>query len=252
MTVALFKNKFLIAAAALLTAILLIVAVAGISGYAPVKAAEEQATKKTLNTSGSGKISVAPDIAYVSLGVVTEDKNAKTAQQNNATAMNKVVAMVKNTGIVADDIKTIDYNMNPKYNYNKDTGESNIVGYSVTNTIQVTVRDLTKVGNIIDLAANSGSNISNSISFGLSDYEKYYNEALKKAVTIAQKRADTMASVLGITNKTPVTVTESGSSAPVYNYRSYDMVKAEQAAASTPVQAGTIDVTANVSIVYEY
>lgn len=208
MKVSIFKSKLFITASALLTALALLTAVAGLSGYTPAKAADEQATKRTINTSGSGKINASPDIAYVSLGVVTEDKDAKAAQQNNAKAMDKVVSLIKGSGIAAADIKTINYNMNPKYNYIKDTGESNIIGYTVSNTVQVTVRDISKAGNIIDIAASSGANISNSISFGLSDYEKYYNEALKKAVTAAKNRAATMAGVLGITLKTPVSVSE--------------------------------------------
>ncbi len=252
MTMSLLKSKLLIAAAALLTAVLLITAAAGLSGFVPAKAADEQAAKRTINTSGSGKISASPDIAYISLGVVTEDKNAKTAQQNNAKAMDKIIALIKGAGIASDDIKTTNYSMYPKYNYVKDTGESSIIGYAVNNTVQVTVKDIAKAGNIIDIAASSGANVTNSISFGLSDYEKYYNEALKKAVTAAKNRAQTMAGALGITLKTPVTVTESGGSMPVYNYKSYEMAAADGGVASTPVQAGTIEVTANVSMMYEY
>lgn len=247
------KNKFF-TAAALLVAAAVLFAVLGSSGYSPVKAAtENQPTKRTINVAGQGTITVSPDIAYITLGVVTEDKDAKAAQRSNAVAMDKVVAQIKLAGTKSEDIKTMNYSINPKYDYNKLSGESNIVGYSVNNTVQVTVRDITKSGTIIDLAAESGVNTSNSISFGLSDPDKYYNDALKKAVEVAKKKAEVMAGTFGITLKMPVTINENGGYTPVYNYTSYDM-KAEMAgaAAPTPVQSGTMEIKANVSLVYEY
>lgn len=247
------KNKFF-TAAALLVAATLIFAALGSSGYSTVKAAtENQPTKRTINVAGQGMVTVSPDIAYITLGVVTEDKDAKAAQRSNAVAMDKVVTQIKLAGTKSEDIKTMNYSINPKYDYNKLSGESNIVGYSVNNTVQVTVRDITKSGTIIDLASDSGVNTSNSISFGLSDPDKYYNDALKKAVEVAKKKAEVMAGTFGITLKMPVTINENGGYTPVYNYASYDM-KAEMAgaAAPTPVQSGTMDIRANVSLVYEY
>lgn len=212
----------------------------------------DKATKRTLNVSGQGTIKVSPDIAYITLGVVTENTVAKAAQQENAATMDKLVSAVKASGIKSEDIKTVNYSIYPKYDYNKDTGASKIIGYSVTNSIQVTVRDMKKVGSVIDLSADTGANISNNISFALSDYDKYYNEALKKAVATAKKKADTIAAAVGISIKLPVTITESGSPAPVmYGYQNYAM-KADMAGAATPVESGTIEVQANVSMTYEY
>ena len=247
------KNKFFTAAALLVAAALLFAAL-GSSGYTSVKAAtENQPTKRTINVSGQGTINVSPDIAFISLGVVTEDKDAKAAQRSNAAAMDKVVSQIKASGVKSEDIKTVNYSIYPKYDYNKQSGESSIVGYSVNNTVQVTVRDITMTGTIIDLASEGGINVSNSISFGLSDTDKYYNEALKKAVETARKKAEVMAGTFGITLKMPVTINENGGYTPVYNYASYD-TKAEAAGAAvpTPVQSGTLEIKANVSLVYEY
>lgn len=247
------KNKFFMAAALLIAASMLFMAL-GSSGYMPVKAAtENQPTKRTINVSGQGTVNVSPDIAYITLGAVTEDKDAKVAQKNNAAAMDKAVAQIKAAGIKSEDIKTVNYSIYPKYDYNKQSGESNIVGYGVNNTVQVTVRDITKTGAIIDLASESGINTSNSISFGLSDTDKYYNEALKKAVEAAKEKAEVMAGTFGITLKMPVTINENGGYTPVYNYASYDMkAEAVGSAAPTPVQSGTMEIKANVSLVYEY
>lgn len=251
MTTINFKGKFFTVAIVFLVTVLVMAAIAGIIGAFPSKAETDQTNRNTINVTGNGKVSASPDIAYISLGVITEDKVANTAQQNNANAMDQIISKIKGLGIAAEDIKTVGYNINPKYDYNKETGESNITGYTVNNTVQVTVRDIKKTGNVIDVASANGVNITNGISFGLSDYEKYYNQALKSAVTAAKKRAETIAWALSINLKKPVTVTENGGSTPVYNYRSYDL-KADTAAVSTPVEAGTIEVSASVNMVYEY
>ncbi len=213
----------------------------------------EEAAKRTLNVSGYGKVIVVPDIAYLTLGVITEHENAATAQKDNAAAMDKVISTIKSAGIKDEDIRTTNYSIYPKYNYIKETGEQRIIGYTANNSIQVTVRDTSKVGEIIDLASKSGVNITSGISFGLSNYDEYYCEALKNAVENAKKKAETMASAFGIVLGVPASMTESGGYAPspVYRYKA-DYAVAEEASFSTPIQSGTIEVSANVSLSYEY
>lgn len=245
------KNKLLMAIL-ILTAAALFTAAFGIFANVPAQAAaEDTAPKKTINVSGQSKVSVSPDFATIILGVVTEDKDAKTAQKANAASMEKVIASIKAAGISEDDIKTVNYSINPKYDYNKETGASSIVGYSVSNNVSVTVRNIDKTGSVIDAAADSGVNTSSSISFGISNYEDYYNTALKNAVLAAKKKAGTVADALGVKLKDPVTVNEGGGYNPLTNYAVYDM-RAEGLAAATPIQAGSIEITAYVSIVYEY
>jgi uncharacterized protein YggE len=244
------KNKLMMAVV-LLTAAALIAATLGMLFSTPAKAADGNTDKKTINISGQAKVTAAPDIAYISLGVISEDKDAKVAQKANAAAMEKVVASIKANGIKDEDIKTENYSITPKYNYIEKTGIGTIVGYTVNNTVSVTVRDLTKTGNIIDSASDSGVNVSSNISFGLSNYEKYYNDALKNAVLAAKKKAVTIAEALGVTLKAPISISEGGGYSPLMNYATYDM-KASSAGAATPVQSGSIEITANVNAVYEY
>lgn len=244
------KNRIALAAL-LMAAAALVVMAFGLYGNAPAKAADNPVEKKTMSVSGQAKVSASPDIAYITLGVITENLDAKTAQKANATAMDKVITAIKASGVKNEDIKTVNYSIYPKYDYSQNTGISTIVGYSVNNSVSVTVRDLEKTGNIIDAAADSGVNVSSSISFDLSNYEKYYNDALKNAVLAAKRKAGTMSEALGVTLKAPISVSEGGGYSPLRNYVSYDM-KAESAGAATPIQAGSLEITANVSIVYEY
>jgi len=164
---------------------------------------EEAAQKKTINVSGQSKVTASPDFATISLGVVTEDKDAKAAQKANAESMDKVIESIKALGIDEADIRTVNYSISPVYSYIKETGESVITGYRVNNSVSVTVRDLNKTGSVIDAAADSGVNTSSSISFGISNYEDYYNEALKNAVLAANRKANTIADALGVKLKAP-------------------------------------------------
>lgn len=223
----------------------------GLYFNAPAQAKDTTDNTRTLTVSGQAKVNASPDIAYINLGVVTEDKDAKAAQKANAASMDKVIAAIKAAGIKADDIKTVNYSIYPKYEYKKDGGISSIVGYTVNNSVNVTVRDLGKTGSIIDSATDSGVNMSSSISFGLSNYEDYYNQALKNAVLAAKKKAGTMADALGVSLKAPISVNEGGGYSPLMNYVSYDM-KSAAGTAATPIQSGSMEITANVNMVYEY
>ena len=244
------KNKLTLAVI-LLAAAALFVAAIGIFAGRPAAAAEEAAEKKTINVSGQSKVTASPDFATISLGVLTEDKDAKVAQRANAESMDKVIKAIKALGIAEADIQTTNYSIYPVYNYKQETGESVITGYRVTNTVNVTVRDLSKTGSVIDAAADSGVNTSSSISFGISDYEEYYNEALKNAVLAADKKANTIAGALGVKLKGAVTVNEGGGYSPLSNYAVYS-VRDEAYGAQTPIQAGTLEISAYVNIVYEY
>jgi len=242
------KMSFL---AIIMAASALAVMTIGLYFSAPAQAADTTDNRRTLTVTGQAKVNATPDIAYINLGVISEDKDAKAAQKANAASMDKVIATIKAAGVKAEDIKTVNYSIYPKYEYNKDGGISNIVGYTVNNSVNVTVRDLAKTGDIIDAATESGVNMSSSITFGLSNYEDYYNQALKNAVLAAKKKAGTMAGALGVTLKAPISVNEGGGYSPLMNYVSYDM-KAGAANAATPIQSGSLEITANVNLVYEY
>jgi len=245
------RRKLTLAVVLLVTAVVLVAAI-GIFANAPAEAAEENEQKRMINVSGQSKVTASPDFATISLGVLTEDKDAKAAQKANAQSMEKVIGAIKALGIADEDIQTSNYSISPVYSYDKETGESTITGYRVNNTVSVTVRDLGKVGSVIDAAAESGVNTSSSISFGLSNYEDYYNEALKNAVLAADRKAKTIADALGVKLKGALTVNESGGGySPLHNYAVYDM-RAEGAGAATPIQTGQLEISAYVSIVYEY
>ena len=112
--------------------------------------------RRILNVFGNGKVTVEPDIAYIILGVVTEHENAAMAQKENAAAMDKLISNIKAAGIKEEDIKTTNYSIYPKYNYIRETGEQQIIGYTVNNSIQLTIRDTLKVGKLLTWHRKAG------------------------------------------------------------------------------------------------
>jgi uncharacterized protein len=201
----------------------------------------------SVSVSATGTIKVMPDIAYVTAGVVTQNKKSAQAQSDNSEAMNALMSALKATGLTEDDIDTNGYSVYPMYDYSED-GNGKISAYEVTNTVRIAVRDLTCVGEIIDIAAESGANTNYSIEFTLEDEDAHYNEALTKAMEEAKGKADTLAAAGEFSIGGVLQVSEgSYSYSPMYEYAAADEAKADSA---TPVSAGELEVTATVTVVY--
>jgi uncharacterized protein YggE len=216
----------------------------------PISAPAEYFGEKTITTNGSASISVAPDVAYVNVGVIAEHKNLETAQAQANKQMKGVMESLTKLGIDEKDIKTTNFYVNPKYDWSRDTGVSNIVGYTVNNTVEITVNDLDKLGTIIDSVTANGSNQVSNIRFGLKDDSEIYNKALEVAVKNAKSKAEAIAKGLDAKDVIPVKVTESGYSSPVM----YDkgMVVRDMVAESTAISTGELQVTASVSIEFSF
>ncbi|MEI8198574.1 MAG: SIMPL domain-containing protein [Eubacteriales bacterium] len=208
-------------------------------------------TKNTITVQGTASITVTPTIAYVNIGVATFNKEAAAAQSDNAGKMDQVYNALDGLGISKDKIKTVSYNISPRYDYSNNI--STLAGYDVTNTIQVTVMDLTKVSQVLDMTVKQGVNQANSISFSITDQEndKIYLEALAQAVENAKGKAGALAAAAGVTLSDPLQITEGSQNnvTPIYSYAS-DSAKAGNAA--TPISGGELKVEATVTLVYKY
>lgn len=215
--------------------------------------ADQQSDKNSIQVNGQGKIKVKPDMAVVNLGVKTEDKDAKKAQEENASKMDKVVKALQGLGIDSDDMKTQNYSIYPRYQYIEKTGENQLDRYEVNNTIAVTVRDISTVGKVIDTAVNEGVNLSNSIQFTTSKESAYYRQALEEAVKSAKGKADTIAKAIGVTIGNPKTVVEQSYGGETIRYESVqNTAKLMAADTATPIQSGELEITATVNVTYEY
>ena len=243
------KMSFSIKSVLILVALFSSILGAGI----PAFSAEQVKERKTITVQGSSSVTAAPTIAYVSIGVTTFNKNAASAQGENAVKMDRVYKTLASLGIKKDKIKTLNYNISPRYDYKNNV--ATLAGYNVINSIRVTVMDLKKVSDVLDMTVKEGVNQSNSISFGVTDEErdKLYLQALSQAVVNAKEKANTIATAAGITISKPANIIEGSSAHFVQpNYRAMDMAKMASEAAPTPISEGEMTIGANVTVIYDY
>ena len=208
----------------------------------------------TIEVTGKGAVKAMPDIAVLYLGVTTSGPTTAVQDENSKT-MEKVLDSVKRLGVNEKDIKTAGYYMNPDYDYGADYREKGrIVGYTVYNTVEVKVRDIDKAGDVLAAASTAGANVNNGISFTLSNIDEYYNQALKNAYANAKDKAQTLAGAMGVSVGLPVKVTEGYNYYAPAAYANYDSgVMAESGGGrAVPVSQGELEITANITAVYEY
>lgn len=206
---------------------------------------------RSITIVGTSEILVSPSMAFVNIGVTTFSSKAADAQNKNAEKMEQVFDILLKLGIKEDDMKTTAYYISAHYDYNNNS--SRMTGYDVTNSIQVTVRDLSLVSEVLDKTVEQGANLVNSISFGITEEEKenIYNEALVKALASAKTKAGALAESEGITLTIPARITEGTPEYVIPTERDFEQSgKAEDA--TTPISGGTLKVKASVTAVYEY
>jgi uncharacterized protein YggE len=219
-------------------------------GLAPALAqstAPGGAMDHTLSVSGTGIVYVKPDIADVSLGVTVRRNTAKDASAASAAIMTKVIDAVKAQGVADADIQTISIGLNPAYDYSGNNPK--LVGYDATNIVQVTVRDLTKAGAVIDAATEAGANTVNGISFRVADQSAVESQARTAAMNDAKAKADTLAAAGGVTITGIIAISELSAPSPT-PYPFAQGGGAGDVRASTPVQGGNVELTVTVSVVY--
>ena len=199
---------------------------------------------------GVGEISVVPDVAVISLGVQAQAETVADAQQQANTAMDAIMNVLVNHSIADEDIQTQRYSIQPVREYKED--ETVIVGYRVTNTVSVKVRNVDDAGSVLDdVAAAGGDNtVINSISFTVDEPEDYYEDARKEAMEDAESKAQQLADLGGVTLGAPISITEVTS---YYNGSTvyYDSALGESVATpSAAISAGETEVTLTIEVVY--
>ncbi len=200
---------------------------------------------------GEGESRVAPDMALLSLSVMREATTAREALTANNEAMAAVISAMKAAGIEERDLQTAGVQIAPRYNYTpKSDGsqEAELVAYQVTNTLSVRVRDLGKIGEILDRSVTLGVNEGGGISFTNDDPSKAITEARKEAVADAIAKATVLAEAAGAKLGRVLEITELPSmQPPVPMLSKY----ADQAAAAVPIQAGENAYKVQVNITFE-
>lgn len=215
----------------------------------PATTVQVQEAEKSIHVRGEGKISVVADMGIITVGVQTEDAKSDMAQKKNAEAMSKVMAELKSQKISDKDIKTTSFNIYPRTKYNEKTQEYDTVGYTATNMVQVTIRNIDIMGKVIDAVGKNGANRIESIAFTTSKADELYLQALEQAVKNGTKKAQILAKAANLKITTPFMINElSNGYAPLFERANYEMAKAEAMDTTTPISKGEVEITASVDL----
>ncbi|HEX7620831.1 MAG TPA: SIMPL domain-containing protein [Anaerolineales bacterium] len=207
------------------------------------------AQPRSLSVSGNGTVYLTPDIAYIYIGVHNEEPAIATAVNSNNTQTQALVDALKNAGIAAVDIQTSNFSVYTT-SYDKATGQPTGTAYAVDNTVYVTVRDLTKLGTLLNTAVGAGANNINSITFDVADKTAAMAQARLKAMDNARSLATELAKTAGVTLGQIQVVNYSDNSPIAYNYGMGGGGGSAAPNASVPIQPGLTQVTVTVSVTY--
>jgi uncharacterized protein YggE len=204
---------------------------------------------RTLTVSGNGTIYLTPDIAYIYIGVNTEDTDIAQAVSKNNTQAQILADALKNAGVATTDIQTSNFSVySDQKTTDPNTGLANGYNYTVDNTVYVTVRDLSKLGSLLNAAVGAGANTINSITFDVADKTSAQTQARQKAMDNATALAGELAQTAKVTLGTIQSITYSDNSYSPY----YGMGGGGASApnASVPIQPGQTQISVSVSITY--
>lgn len=212
---------------------------------APLAAQEVQMTYPTITVNGEGEVSARPDMATVTLGVDTLGDSANTALAENTAATAKMLETLKTAGIAASDMQTSDLTLGPRWEHPQE-GQPKVVGFVASNNVSVTVRDLNKLGNVLDAVVKNGANTFQGLRFGLSDPKPNTDAARKAAVVDAIARANLYAEAAGVALGPVQSLTESFT-----GQQPRPMMRmAADSGAGVPLAEGEVSVKANVTMVF--
>ena len=215
-----------------------------LSGFAfiSVLCAQTPMRVASITAVGQASVSVTPDMAMVDVGVSTQAATAQDASQQNAAQAGTIISAVQALLGTTASIKTISYSVSPVYNNPPSGQNATIIGYVVTNIVEVTLTDLTLVGKVIDTAIQSGANRVQGVSFSVQDNTVPVGQALKTAAMSARSQANAIASGLNVQTGAVLHASEGVNTA-------YPTALGPSAGgATTPIQTGMVVIQASVTI----
>ena len=202
---------------------------------------------------GQGEAMAVPDIAELRLGVEARADTVAEAQTQASEAMDKVVVALKDNGVAEKDIQTQRFSIYPVTRWIREKDEEEIIGYRVTNIVVAKIREMDKVGDIIDAVAEAGGDLTQiqGISFSVDDPTPYYEEARAKAVKDAKDKALQLADLADVKLGKPTYISEGLVYRPELTRGIYEAAAPAPAPApETPIIPGELKITLNIQIVY--
>jgi len=216
-------------------------------------AADEQnsGVNRTLSVNGTGRVTLTPDIAYLTIGVQTEAGDAADAVSENSAKTEAIITALEGAGVEAKDIKTTNFSIYPQQKYDTQGQPTGEVTYIVNNSVFVTVRDLDAIGELLNDVVEAGANNIQGIQFDVEDKTEAYAEAQAMAVANAQAQAEDLAEAAGVVLGEVISINTYGSAVPLTKYDGmggggYAVAEV----ASVPISAGEMMVNVEVSMVF--
>lgn len=212
--------------------------------------------KNTITVSDSGEVYAKPDLALTTFSVVTEATTVVEAMAQNTEKMNAVINFVKGEGVADKDLKTTSFNISPRYEWHEEkdcsppcpSGKRVLVGYDVRQSLQVKIRDMEKIGQIIEGAAKAGVNQIGSLQFIIDQQDELKKQARGEAIKKAKAKAKELASQLGVSL---VRITNFAESGALPRYYAFEAAMSTGGGIDAQIETGENKISVTVSITYE-
>ncbi len=211
----------------------------------------DQQSNYQITVSGEGKVYAKPDVAIVSLGFTNTGATVAAVTKNNTDKMNAVIDAVKKLGVDEKDIQTTNYNLSPLYNYTEVAGRI-FQGYTLSQNIEVKIRDFTKIGDVLSQATVKGANLVNDLQFAIDNPEQFKEQARAKAIAQAKSNAQNLAKESGVNLGKIINVYENYNAYPV----EYNSAKAmgggvAESAPAPTIQPGQQEIDITINLTYQ-
>lgn len=212
--------------------------------------AQEMKMPRTISLVGHGEVKLPPDMAIVTVGVLSPGNTAAEALSANTSAMSALFAVLKTAGIAERDIQTSNFMVQPRYDYNQNTQPPKLVGYDVSNTVTVSIRKVDALGGLLDALVKAGSNQINGVMFDVSKRDSALDEARRLATQDAVRKATLYAQALKLSLGPVLSISEGVSYEPPVPMR-MKAARAEAMSADVPIAGGEQTLSIDVNITWE-
>lgn len=235
-----------------LALVLAVVGLVGCSAGGTAPSINLNSQQEGIWVSGTGEVTAVPDIATLRLGIQAQETSVAEAQSKAAGAMDRVMAALTDSGVAKKDIQTQYFNIQQVTRWDNEKGQQIVIGYQVTNMVTAKIREIDKVGTIVDAVASAGGDLTriDSIGFSVDDPSVYYEEARQKAIADARARAEQLANLAGVKLGKPTYISESAQvPPPIYAQGVYEKA-AGALVVETPISPGEMKISLNVQLTY--
>lgn len=225
----------------------------GAAAVSPAMAAEVQiaAQGPVVELSVNETVKARPDIVTVGAGVSTDAPTAVAAMQQNAKAMDAVIAKIRALGVAGNDVQTAGISLNANYDYDQQARKQVFRGYRASNTVNVTLRDVSKAGSVLDALVAAGATDINGPNFGIDDDKPAKDQARKAAMETAKAQAMNYAQMAGYSNIRLLAINEAVSFGQPIMVTAMKRMEADAVAAPTPIEPGLVGTSVTVTVKYE-